>query len=217
MAEKSPTDKMAAKKSSELFSLSLTVQIGIALVLAVFVFTALYWFASDSWKAEIVFFGAAVAAAGQIAAAFYAGRTLRLANNIEGQRLAVEERVEKVLQKNTVFDFAARWNDASMVDIRIAFQEILAKGAQEKNTISGYIDADPKRKANVGNLLNFLDVMALSVSTLRSDEEIAKRVFCGVVINTWGVTHDWVQHQRTARGRPQLWIELETLHKRWSV
>ena len=209
--------KTARKSPSTLFSLSFTVQIGIALALAVFAFTAMYWFAGDNSRSVIIFFGAAVAAAGQIAAAFYAGRTLRLANNIEERRLAVEERVEKVLQKNTVFDFAARWNDASMVDIRIAFQEILTKGAQEKSIIPGYIDADPKRKANVGNLLNFLDVMALSVTTLRSDEEIAKRVFCGVVFNTWSVTRDWVHHQRTARGRPQLWIELETLHKRWSV
>jgi hypothetical protein len=125
MAAKSPTDNMAAKSPSEIFSLSITVQIGIALALAVFVFTVLYGVASDNWRSEIVFFGAAVAAAGQIAAAFYAGRTLRLANNIEERRLAVEERVEKVLQKNTVFEFASKWNDASMVDIRIAFQEIL--------------------------------------------------------------------------------------------
>jgi hypothetical protein len=88
---------------------------------------------------------------------------------------------------------------------------------QEKSTICGYIDADPKRKANVGNLLNFLGVMALSVTTMRSDEEIAKRVFCGVVINTWSVTDDWVNHQRTVRGRPRLWIELQALQKRWSA
>jgi hypothetical protein len=207
---------MAEKSHSTLFSLNFTVQLGIALALAVFSFTTMYWFAADSSQAIIIFFGAAVAAAGQIAAAFYAGRTLRLANNIEMRRLAVEERIEKAMQQNSVFDFAARWNDASMVDIRITFQEILTKGMTEKNTISDFIDADAKRKANVGSLLNFLDVMALSVTTLRSDDEIARRIFCGVVFNAWSVTHDWVNHQRIAKGRPQCWIELETLHKRWS-
>jgi Domain of unknown function (DUF4760) len=202
--------------SSTIFSFNLTVRIGIALTVAVFLATGLFWDANDNWRSIIIFFGAATLAAGQIAVAFYAARTLRQAADVEEKRLAVSIGHEKTLKETIGYEFASRWTDASMFHIRKAFQEVLEKGMREKDKASDFIDEDVGRRANVGNLLNFLENMALSVNSERCDDQVAKKLFCGIVINCWGVTNGWIAHQRVSRGRPQLWIELETLHKRWS-
>lgn len=193
-----------------------TIGVGAALAALVILLTAAFWFLPEQYRGTVIFFGASLAAAGQIAAAFYAARTLQHSLTVESRRLDVEEKDAKRELEDAAYGYAARWTDASMFHIRKDSQDIIEMGMKELAGCTKYIEEDVNRKANIRNLLNFIEELAVAVHTERADEAVAKRLFCGIVLNIWNVCEEWAKIQRAARARPQLWIETEKLHQVWS-
>jgi hypothetical protein len=99
-----------------------------------------------------------------------------------------------------------------MFYLRNECQEIIVNRANPEQILKS-LQEDPKKATNVSNILNFLEVVALSVRLKRCEEEIVK----SLVINIWHATQPWVNHQRTTRGRSQIWMELESLYTDWRV
>lgn len=155
------------------------------------------------WRESLLFFVAACAAAGQLGAALYTARLLRFTLT---QSSPAEDRAAR---------FGERWTDAAMFHTRTACQNLVNE-RHNPTKILDDLKADNNKAVNAGNVLNFLEEMALSVNTGRCDEAMAKSLFCGVVVNIWHATEVWAKAQRVERGRPALWCELETLFGKWS-
>jgi Domain of unknown function (DUF4760) len=47
------------------------------------------------------------------------------------------------------------------------------------------------------------------------DHDIAKSLFCGIVVHIWHATEPWIKSERVRLGRTQAWAELEALYARW--
>jgi hypothetical protein len=196
----------------------LTVTVGVVFFAVVVVMTAAFVFVPEQFRSALIFLAAAAAAAGQIAAALYTARVLQFTMNSQTaasrDMYLKDDATEKRLLAEVSFRFGERWNEAAMFHMRKQCQEIIEKRDQPdeiKNTIAANTD----KQTNVGNILNFLEELALAVNEKKCDEAIAKRLFCGIVVNIWHATEGWVKEKRTARGRPQIWAELEALYHRW--
>lgn len=177
---------------------------GIAAALLVGATTSAYLWGPPSWQGPLMFFVVACAAAGQLGAALYTARllahTISHANPLEDMAAR----------------FAERWNDPQMFYIRDACRT-LVDNRNNPDIILTELRDDRKKATNAGNVLNFLEELALSIETKRCSDEMAKSLFCGIVLNTWHASEPWVRVQRTDRGRPQLWRKLEELYDRWRV
>jgi hypothetical protein len=206
---------MNQRSHNTLFSVpSVTIRLGVGLTLLVAALTFLYWLASDSWRPILIFFGAGLAAVGQLATAFYASRTMRHALQVEERRLALEETSAKKQLEDAAARFGERWTDASMFHLRKECRELI-ENRNNPEAILKSLNADPAKATNAGNILNFLEELALSANKSRCNEEIARDLFCGIVLNIWHATEPWVKQQRVSRGRQQLWVQLQSLYERW--
>lgn len=91
----------------------------------------------------------------------------------------------------------------------------LVDDRKEPDKILIELQKDRAKATNAGNVLNFLEELAISIEKKRCNEPMAKSLFCGIVINIWHATEPWVKEQRIDRGRPQLWSKLEALYGEW--
>lgn len=191
---------------------------GFVLGLGVLAFTSLYIFLPPKYHGDLLFFAAACAAAGQLAAAFYSAKVLEFTVQTQRETLSTgttskaENDKRYFLEKSQ--EFAARWNNANLFHVRQHCEEIVQNRSNQE-AIKDKIDGDKNFSANIKHVLNFLEEMALCVNQQACNEEIAKALFCGIVINVWHATEFFVKEQRTSRGRPQIWRELESLYGRW--
>jgi hypothetical protein len=194
------------------------VTVSSVLAIAITLLTAAYLWLPPANQQLLLFFAACCAAAGQLAVALYTARILQLAMDTQvATAKAVTERENKT-EDRLLFDtaqrFGERWTDASMVHLRTQCQELI-DNRDKPAEIRKLLEANTAMQTNVGNMLNFLEQLALSVRERRCDEVFAKRLFCGIVTNMWHATESWVKEQRAKRGRSQLWAELEFLYNCW--
>lgn len=205
-------------QSNELISFRFALTFGVAAAAAIAALTLWFVFAGDSVRTALLFFAAACAAAGQLGASLYAARVLQMTAQIHaesaGARAEKEAQLEKQLLEDAAARFGERWTDASMFHLRKECRALIENRTDPKKILD-LVNGNENTAVNVGNILNFLEELSLSVLKGRCSEEIAKSLFCGIVINIWHATEPWVRQQRTNRGRPQLWMELETLYGRW--
>jgi hypothetical protein len=201
-----------------LFSVRFVVSFGVVAALAVIGATIWYAYSSDAMRSTLVFFAAACAAAGTIGLSLYTTRILQFTVNNQTaatrDMAAKEARLEKQWLEDAAARFGERWTDASMFYLRKECRELI-ESRTDPDGLLKTLQNDKNKPVNVGNILNFLEELSLSVNKGRCSEEIAKSLFCGIVINIWHATEPWVRQQRTNRGRPQLWAELEILYGRW--
>lgn len=199
---------------------AITLGIGITLAIAVLLCTAGYMFAPPPYQNTLLFFAAACAAAGQLAGVFYAARILELSaqTNLETTRESSRVRDQDLMKAkcDCARQFGSRWNDATIFHVRQQCQNLLdAKGNQDE--VRKIIDASDNSKTNVKHLLNFLEELAVSLECGLCDEAVAKRLFCGIVVDLWHSVDFYVREHRTRRGRPKIWVDLEKLYDRWKA
>jgi hypothetical protein len=153
-----------------------------------------------------------------LGASLYTAKVLKFTvqtQNATAIELAEKEaRLERQLLENAAARFGERWTDASMFHLRKECR-LLIENRSDPASILSELNGDTNRPVNVGNILNFLEELAMAVNKGRCSEEIAKGLFCGIVVNIWHSAEPWIRQQRTNRGRPQLWMELGRLYASW--
>ena len=100
----------------------MSITIGVALALGIVVATLLYVAVSDEYRGALIFFGASVAAAAQLATALYTARVLQFTMNsqiaAEARLIEQESQLEIRRLQDAAAKFGRRWTDASMFHIR---------------------------------------------------------------------------------------------------
>ena len=208
-------------KANVLVSLPrISITVGIALAVGIVAVTSLYVLVSDEYRGALIFFAASVAAAAQLATALYTARVLQFTMNsqiaAEARLMQKESQLEVRHLQDSAAEFGRRWTDASMFHIRKQCKIIIDRREKPYEVLNEIKKSDDTQ-TNVGNVLNFLEELALSVNSRRCDGETAKKLFCGIVVNIWHATEPWVKEQRTTRGRAQLWSEFEALYHQWKI
>ena len=196
----------------------ITFTTGFVLALGVLVFTLLFVFLPSGDKDDLLFLAAACTAAGTLAAAFYSARVLQYTVNSQAssnQAAAQEAKISDRRYLDTKAEnFARRWNDATMFHVRQHCSEII-KNRSNPEVIKTKLADDEAFSANVRHILNFLEEIAICINGTRCDEAIAKSFFCGIVLNVWHASEFYVKETRIARGRTEVWADLESLYGRW--
>ena len=196
--------------------------------IGIILLSAFYWYATKSMAETIVFFAAAVAAAGAILTAFYSARSLAInARYLEREEIrsrsvseAEERRHRELLEREearhksrSALDLASRWNDPSMYHVRLTVRELFDEDHKPPNFLQNL----EKNKVNVIHFLNFLEEIAIVIERENADEAILRDAFEGVVSTACSKLHSWIQNYRINRHRPKLWIKLESLNKKWTT
>ena len=190
------------------------VGVGIGLVVLVAALTALYHFVPTPYQGTIVFFGAALAAAGAIAGGFYTGHILALYLRHEETVREEARRREEREQKEIAFRYGERWNDPAMYYSRKVCRDIIAK-RKEPEGINEELLANDDARTNANHILNFLDELALSVREGRADAEIAKRQFGGLVNHVSQALSVYMEQRVIDADRKEIWAELKWLNDQW--
>jgi hypothetical protein len=185
------------------------VTFGTSAFIVVLVLTILFHFGPESLRTTLLFFAALVAASGQLGAALYTARILGL---------TADQSVSAVVAAKDALSarFAERWTDASMFHTRNECR-VLIDSRTKPNQVMANLQGSEQKATNAGNVLNFLEELSIAVLSGRCNEQMAKDLFCGIVLNIWHATEPWVRAQRVNRGRPQLWSQLEELYGRWRI
>ena len=71
--------------------------------------------------------------------------------------------------------------------------------------------------ANLIDVLNLIEAMAIAVETTIADEEILKRFFRSIVLEYWHITGPFIEARRAEVNNPRLFLETEWLFQRWKV
>ena len=193
-------------KANTLFQIPrVTVTVGVALALLSAIIAVIYYTVPDAYKGAIIVFGTGLAASGAIAGAIYMGRTLTL--YIESEARNTEE---------VTFRFTERWNDPQMFHSRDVCRQIMDMKDKPEHERKKELNDNENLRKNVRPVLNFLEELALAVRIERTDSDLSKRMFAGIVISVYHVAEPWIKDQRLTRNRPQLWSELEWLYRKWT-
>lgn len=203
---------------SAVFTLNLVLTFGVVATIAVIVATSAYILLDEPYKSGLIFFVAACAAAGQLGASLYTARILQFTvdtQNKASQDLSKKDaQLEKQLLEDAAAKYGSRWVDPSMYHTRKECGAVINKRTTPQN-VKELLEKDENAATNIRNALNFLEDLSLSVNNGRCDEEIAKGLFCGIVLNIWHATSHWVQSERVRLGRTQAYVQLEQLFNGW--
>jgi hypothetical protein len=207
--------------------INITFPIGFTAIAAValLLLTAFFWYESQSAKDTLIFFGAGVAAVGQLAAAFYTARMLAAALNKDRADGEAEQKREerdarheereaardKFRLKLTAMDFGRRWNDPGMFHARDTLREIFRRH-DAKEELKEFIE---ERQTNVIHCLNFLEEFATSCRYGLSDEELLRNQFDEIVVSIWRKLNPWIESHRESRRNKAIWEDLEWAFDRW--
>jgi Domain of unknown function (DUF4760) len=195
-------------RTNELITIRVNVTFGIVAAIVILIAAGIFWLVPSARDA-LTFLAVCCAAAGQLAVALYTIRLLQYTINSQAGPALESARLADAAAK-----FGERWTDASMFHARKVFDELL-EHKSDPAKVSELIKSSNDKETNVKNVLNFLEQLSYWVITQRCNEDVAKDLFAGIVINIWHATEVWVKYQRAHRGRPQLWAQLESLYTRW--
>jgi hypothetical protein len=212
-----PTDESRRRVNRIVRLPAMTLTVGASLTIVVLAFAICYSLAPDPYKNALIFFAACCAAAGQLAAALYSARTLQFSADLQDEAAAQITRSEALILGRAALAFVERWNHPAMMDMRIQWHAILETRGKP-NELKVHIEQSDRPEqivANVKQLLNFLEELALSVTRGYADEEIAKQLFQGIVQAVWHCMESWIKEQRATHSRREMWVHLENLYSRW--
>ncbi|MDA2924637.1 DUF4760 domain-containing protein [Acidobacteria bacterium AH-259-L09] len=199
--------KDADKPISQFVEIRFPVNYSVALGIAVVILTLAYWYFDYSKTVQFLAIAAGVAAG--ILSAIYVGRGLASA---AAQRQA-EVEARRVAG---AFDFARRWNDPRLEEIRktYGFARRSAKG-KAPDQIDQILEKQVDLKEAVLAVLNFFEEMSIAVSTKTADEETLKRFFKTMVLICYNTLSPWITDRRRRLNRPRIWQDFEKLFDRW--
>jgi outer membrane receptor for monomeric catechols len=169
-----------------------------------------FYFANQAWRPVLVFGAAVIAGA--------AGLTTAI-NNVD-QRAAANAKAEeqaKAAKVAAAFDWFHRWNDPRFFYCKKSSREVTDhfKTVTVVEEQVAYLKADLARYANLIDMLNTFEGLAVAVEEGVVDETTARRFFRGIVVEYWHQMEGLIKKNRAEANNPRLWKEFETLYRRW--
>lgn len=209
---------MRKENVSTILTVKLVVSFGVVATIIILAASIAFYSANDDTRTLLTFIVTSIAAAGQLGAAIYTARILQFTVDTQNKSSAdlseKEARVEQQLLEDAASRYGSRWVDPSMYHTRKECLSVI-ENRNSPQDVKRSLQEKEDKATNMRNALNFLEDMALSVNSGRCDEKIAKDLFCGIVLNIWHATGDWVQAERVRLGRTQAYIQIEVLFNRW--
>lgn len=83
-----------------------------------------------------------------------------------------------------------------------------------KNALAAEGEDHERNEANLLEVLNFMEGLALAVNHKYVDDEIAGNFFKTIVGRTYECAEAWIKERRR-EGGPRVYRELESLYSRW--
>jgi Domain of unknown function (DUF4760) len=201
------------------------IQFSVVSAIVVVILTGAYWYFSSSPKETLIFFGACVAAAGQVTASFYTARMLsetikqnEFSANREAESLRRAEKLELAAEARDrhamrlfTLGFGTRYNDPTMYHIRDTVRElVLHHGTDEE-----LLELIEKKNTNVIHILNFLEEIATCHKLGLCEEDLLRDQFDAILLSIWNSLLPWIVQHRKQRRTEGIWEDVERLSKLW--
>ncbi len=177
----------------------------VAIVIFAIAFVLVYILGPERWH-PFVIFGTSVA--GGSAALIAAAN-------------ALDARVSGVQQARitAALGFIASWLNPHFFHAKTSGRQILNWFKEHPNGREQlqYVDADPTLRANLSDVLNVFEALAIAIDVGMIDEEVAKRFFRSIVREWWHQTESYIKARRAERDNTRLFKEFEWLFERWKT
>lgn len=181
------------------FSINWFVVVGL---LSLALVTAFLYLA-DEFKPWLVFTASVLAGAGALAAAIN----------------ALESRYEQLRQQRAVaaLQFIHMWLNPQFYHAKKNGREVLRsiKDMKTPEEQYAYVEADKERLANLIDILNFFEALAVGIRTQIVEEDTAKQFFRSMVVEYWNGADSFIKKRRAEKMNSRLSFEMEWLHDRW--
>lgn len=141
-------------------------------------------------------------------------------NALESRGAQAEQSAKQAEQtkRALAFDCLHCWLNPNFYHAKKAGREILAYFKQNPSVDGQYtfLLQEPGREANLWDVLNFFEVMAVGIRMELADEEVCKRFFQTLVTRYWHTVEGCIRKRRAERENARLFQEMEWLAQRWS-
>lgn len=182
--------------------------IGIIALITVVLLTIAF-FAFPSYREEIKFFSTMLGVAAAITSAIYIGRSI-----------GIQTKANRI---RSTFSYMETWNSPNFFHAKKSWRTLMRRVVADtnpdrviamRNALSAEGENHERNEANLLEVLNFLEGLALAVNHKYVDEEIAGNFFKTIVGRTYECAADWIKERRREVG-PRVYREMEKLYIRW--
>lgn len=187
-----------------MIQIGFTVQVGGIAFAAAIGTIILYSLTTDKLKERLEFGSAALATAAAMTGASYVSQDLKRS-------------AESALIDRT-FSFIARWNspDFSKENVLGLIREMRNLNNQEKKDHQiKRLEEEDLLKSELLCIHNFLEEMALSISSDAVDDEVLEKFFRGIVKSYYEAFIPWLNHRKQETSRKYVYEQFENLYNRW--
>ena len=196
------------------FNRKINVQIPVNWLFVIFGVVCLlisaFLFGPERWRPQLVYCAAVLAA----------GSALANAANALDSRSAQRDSSDKAAKHARVvaaMEYIDKWNAPAFYYCKKNGRAVLAKFKTMPRVEEqlAYLDEDPERRANLTDILNFIEALSLAVTNEVVDEPIVKRFYQSLVVENWHNADDYIKKRRAERNNARLYREFEVLYERW--
>jgi hypothetical protein len=174
----------------------LVALVSIALVVA-------HYFAAEGYRPWLIYTASVIGGAG----ALIAGVT------------AIDARGDQLRQDkaDAAISFIQLYLNPQFFHAKTNGREVLQKlkDLKTEQEQAAYLQSEPVKRANLLDLLNFFEALAVGIKADHVDEETAKNFFRSMLIEYWNGAEAHIKKRRAERMNPRLSNHMEWLYDRW--
>jgi hypothetical protein len=192
---------MSKRRVGQLLQINVTIPLWFVLVAGVIAFILSYLFA-PTYRDQIKFGAALLAAGAAIYSAYYVGAALRM-------------QVERDRQKAS-FEILGLLNRPEFVAVRCFLEkEVEGHDSISAEGLYAKVEADEKLDNAVTMVIGILEDMAVALQHDYVDEDILYMSLVVIVRRNWAGLRGWVEQIRKQRNEPEIGIEMQKLATSW--
>jgi hypothetical protein len=111
--------------------------------------------------------------------------------------------------------FVHEWNHPLFFHAKNNGRETLRRFKEKGETDHEFLKANPQHLGNLIDIMNFVELLSVSIQMGEADEPAVKRFFRGILIEYWQHAEPRVRSRRAEKANPRLFCEAEWLYNRW--
>jgi len=199
---------MADKDPGTIIDVKFPVTWSLVLIGAVIVSTVIFGVVPDTSQVLVVFAVSSSGIAAAILAAIYVGKGLR-STVLQRNESRAELRVSEAMQ------FAARWNDPRMAEIRKSWAKIVTDMPDKSNDeLRGVLRGDEGLRLAAVSVLNFFEEVAIARSKQIADDEVLRRFFRSILLSGFKRLGSFIETRRQDSSLT-VWKDAEEMYDDW--
>lgn len=121
-------------------------------------------------------------------------------------------------KRQLALEFVHCWLNPSFYHAKKSGREIIMHFRLTPNAEQqmAYLREEAPREANLADVLNLFEALAITLEMGLLEEDICKRFFKTIVAGYWHAVEPYIRKRRAERENPRLYQEMEWLARRWS-